>query len=374
MKKFILILLAFLCLTENAFAQSNARQIQSSDVTGALGYTPLRSIGGMTGPAILCGSGMSCAGNTISAITFSPGGVSGQIQYNNLGSLGGFTVGGDATVDTSSGNLTLATVNANVGVFGSSTSCVSFTTNGKGLITAASATTCTPNLASITGLGTGVASALAVNVGTANSFVVNGGALGTPSSGTLTNVTGLVPTTGLAATGTPSASTYLRGDNSWATVSGSGTVTQVDTGGLATGGPITTTGTVTVTAATKSNQQTGTSTTTVVTPAQQQSHDSAAKAWVNFTGSTGAINASYGVTSVNRTGAGNYTITLSTAFASAVNYVATGTVEDNAANTYLKFGSGANKTTTTIAVFVLAAGGGSTVDPGFVNVVFYGRQ
>ncbi len=50
----------------------------------------------------------------------------------------------------------------------------------------------------ITGLGTGVATALAVNVGTAGSFVVNGGALGTPSSGTLTNATGL-PVAGITA-------------------------------------------------------------------------------------------------------------------------------------------------------------------------------
>lgn len=39
--------------------------------------------------------------------------------------------------------------------------------------------------------GTGVATALAVNVGTAGAPVINGGALGTPSSGTLTNCTGL---------------------------------------------------------------------------------------------------------------------------------------------------------------------------------------
>ena len=41
--------------------------------------------------------------------------------------------------------------------------------------------------------GTGVATALAVNVGSAGAVVVNGGALGTPSSGTLTNATGLPP-------------------------------------------------------------------------------------------------------------------------------------------------------------------------------------
>ena len=42
----------------------------------------------------------------------------------------------------------------------------------------------------MTGLGTGVATALGTNVGTAGSFVVNGGALGTPSSGVATNLTG----------------------------------------------------------------------------------------------------------------------------------------------------------------------------------------
>ena len=44
-----------------------------------------------------------------------------------------------------------------------------------------------------------------------------GGALGTPSSATLTNATGL-PVGGISATGTPSSSTYLRGDGSWSSV------------------------------------------------------------------------------------------------------------------------------------------------------------
>lgn len=38
--------------------------------------------------------------------------------------------------------------------------------------------------------GTGVVTALGVNTGSAGAFVVNGGALGTPSSGTVTNLTG----------------------------------------------------------------------------------------------------------------------------------------------------------------------------------------
>ena len=45
--------------------------------------------------------------------------------------------------------------------------------------------------------GTGVVTALGVNTGTAGAFVVNGGALGTPSSGTATNLTGLPLTTGV---------------------------------------------------------------------------------------------------------------------------------------------------------------------------------
>ena len=50
--------------------------------------------------------------------------------------------------------------------------------------------------------GTGVVTALGTNVGTAGAFVVNGGALGTPSSGTLTNASGLPISSGVSGLGT----------------------------------------------------------------------------------------------------------------------------------------------------------------------------
>lgn len=67
---------------------------------------------------------------------------------------------GDAA--TSGSNVvTLATVNSNVGTFGNATQTATVTVNAKGLVTAASNTTVTPALGSITGLGAGVADALA---------------------------------------------------------------------------------------------------------------------------------------------------------------------------------------------------------------------
>lgn len=119
----------------------------------------------------------------------SSGTNTGDNAVNSLysGLVSNATHTGDATGATA---LTLATVNSNVGSFGSATAAPTFTVNGKGLITAAGSATITPAVGSITGLGTGVATALAVNVGSAGAPVVLGGALGTPTSGVATNLTG----------------------------------------------------------------------------------------------------------------------------------------------------------------------------------------
>lgn len=63
----------------------------------------------------------------------------------------------------------------------------------------------------------------------------------------ITVANGAITMTKIGATGTPSASTYLRGDGTWATVSGgSGTVTGITAGTGLTGGTITTSGTLAV--------------------------------------------------------------------------------------------------------------------------------
>lgn len=64
--------------------------------------------------------------------------------------------------------------------------------------------------------GTGVVTALGVNTGSSGAFVVNGGALGTPSSGTVTNLTG---TASININGTVGASTPTTGSFTTLTVS-----------------------------------------------------------------------------------------------------------------------------------------------------------
>jgi len=91
--------------------------------------------------------------------------------------------------------------------------------------------------------GTGVATALAVNVGSAGAFVVNGGALGTPQSGTVTNLTG---TASININGTVGATTATTG--AFTTITASSTITgATHNGGTAANDDLTLQGTTNAT-------------------------------------------------------------------------------------------------------------------------------
>jgi hypothetical protein len=149
------------------------------------GGTGLSSLG--TGVATALGINVGSAG---AFVTFNGalGTPSSGTATNLTGTASGLTAGNvttnaNLTGDvTSVGNATtLATVNSNVGSFGSATAAGTFTVNGKGLITAASSTTVTPAVGSITGLGTGVSDFLATpssaNLATAVTGETGSGAL-----------------------------------------------------------------------------------------------------------------------------------------------------------------------------------------------------
>ena len=175
------------------------------------------------------------------ALVFSSGATFTNPIFVNPTASGNFAISGSLTVGTTLAvagattlaALTAASINKVVVTAPATTATLTLADNSTlqtvGAYTSALTFTAATNvtfpisgtLLSTANLGTGVATALGVNVGSAGSFVVNGGVLGTPSSGTLTNATGLPLTTGVtgtlpAANGGTAQSTYATGDTLYA--------------------------------------------------------------------------------------------------------------------------------------------------------------
>jgi hypothetical protein len=109
----------------------------AGDLTGSVGLPLAATVVGLQGRAVANtapGNGQVLAWSAANSNWAPPaaaGGSAAQLQWNSGSVLAGLTMGGDATLNTATGALSLAAVNANIGTF------QGLTLDGKGRVTAA---------------------------------------------------------------------------------------------------------------------------------------------------------------------------------------------------------------------------------------------
>ena len=126
--------------------------------------------------------------------------------------------------------------------------------------------------------------------------------------------------------------------------------------------------------ASKAQQIAGASNIVYTTPSVQQYHNSAAKAWVRFLGSNGAIQSSYNIASVIRNGFGNYTITFTNPF-SDTSYICLPSTEQQVGVThYTRIIRDTTTITTTQSRLQAYNVNFAASDPYYVDAAFFGLQ
>lgn len=224
-----------------AFSNQGALQLRARATAWASGTAFVTATRGVSSApaAAASGGGGGGSGTVTSVSVTTANGVSGSVATATttpaisltLGAITPTTVNGQ-TVTAGAGTLTLGSVTLNAGAGGTlgsaaftntsayevpltfstgltrSTNTITVNTSQNiatlsnlttnGIVTTSGAA----GTLGVTAPGTGVLTALGVNVGSAGAVVVNGGALGTPSSGTATNLTGLPIGSGVSGLGT----------------------------------------------------------------------------------------------------------------------------------------------------------------------------